>query len=455
MRKSTEATQPIVRDLGEGLILRQATAEDTEAAAEFQAQVHARPGESGDPFRVWTMDLMRGALPGFQPEDFTLVEDTSAGAIVSMLNLISQKWSYGGVEVAVGRIELVSTHPDYRRRGFIRAQMGAVHELSARRGEKMQVISGIPWYYRQFGYEMAVEYGFGYACSRSGRPALDEGEEHPYTVRRATDGDIAFVSRLYDKGMRRYLVSCVRDEALWRYELFGRSENTYGLTETCVVEAATGARVGLLAHARQLWNGDLNALVYELEGDASWREVTPSVVRYLRRTGEGYAVRDEPGSFRGVMLALSTEHPVYAVVEDASPHWERPRAWYVRIADLTDFIRHVKPVLEGRLADSDAAGHTGELSIGFVDYGVNLSFDDGRLVRVKRLGKPRQGDSWLDRGSSDALFPGLTFLQLLFGFRSSEELEYAFPYCEIRSPDARVVLDALFPKGPSHIWAIW
>ena len=165
--------------------------------------------------------------------------------------------------------------------------------------------------------------------------------------------------------------------------------------------------------------------------------------------------RDGSGSFRDVMFALSTEHPVYGVVEDATSHWERPRAWYVRIADIPGFIRHVAPVLEGRLVGSDAAGHTGELSIGFIDYGVDLSFDNGRIARVERRRNPARGDSWLDRGSSDALFPGLTFLQLLFGFRSSEELEYAFPDCEIRSPTARVVLDVLFPKSPSHLWAIW
>ena len=455
MRENTEVPRPILRDLGEGLILRQATVGDTEAAAEFQAQVHARPDESGEPFRVWTRDLMSGALPGFGPGDFTLVEDTDTGAIVSMLNLIAQTWSYGGIEVAVGRIELVSTHPDYRRGGLIRAQMGAVHDLSAARGEQMQVISGIPWYYRQFGYEMAVEYGFGHSCSWSGGPAPTDGAEGPYRVRRAAEGDIPFVSRVYDKGMSRYLLSCVRDEGLWWYELFGRSEDTYGLTEICVVEAATGAPVGLLAHARELWYGDLMVLLYELEGETSWSEVTPGVVRYLRGTGAEYAARYGSGSFRDVMFALSTEHPVYGVVEDATPHWERPRAWYVRIADIPGFIRHVAPVLEGRLAGSDAAGHTGELSIGFIDYGVDLSFDNGRIARVERRRNPARGDSWLDRGSSDALFPGLTFLQLLFGFRSSEELEYAFPDCEIRSPTARVVLDALFPKSPSHLWAIW
>ena len=155
------------------------------------------------------------------------------------------------------------------------------------------------------------------------------------------------------------------------------------------------------------------------------------------------------------MFALSTEHPVYGAVEATTPHWERPRAWYVRIADIPGFMRHVSPVLERRLVASGRAGHTGELSIGFIDYGVDLSFENGRLHRVERRAKPARGDSWLDRGSSDALFPGLTFLQLLCGFRSSEELEYAFPDCEIRNPAARMVLDALFPKSPSHLWAVW
>lgn len=115
-------TKELRRDLGEGLILRQATAEDTEAAAEFQAQVHL-PHTFAESFRIWTRDLMSGALPGFQPGDFTVVDDTRSGAIVSMLNLIPQTWSFGGIEISVGRIELVSTHPDYRKRGLVRAQI--------------------------------------------------------------------------------------------------------------------------------------------------------------------------------------------------------------------------------------------------------------------------------------------------------------------------------------------
>ena len=113
MSPSAEALGFLPWDLGDGLVLRQATADDTEAAAEFQSQVHL-PHTFAESFRIWTRDLMSGALPGFQPGDFTLVEDTGTGDIVSILNLIPQTWSYGGVEISVGRIELVSTHPERR-----------------------------------------------------------------------------------------------------------------------------------------------------------------------------------------------------------------------------------------------------------------------------------------------------------------------------------------------------
>jgi hypothetical protein len=53
---------------------------------------------------------------------------------------------------------------------------------------------------------------------------------------------------------------------------------------------------------------------------------------------------------------------------------------------------------------------------------------------------------------NDALFPGLTFLQLLFGYRSMTELEYAFPDCRALNDPAFALLNVLFPKRPSWVW---
>lgn len=208
-------------------------------------------------------------------------------------------------------------------------------------------------------------------------------------------------------------------------------------------------------HIRGLWDGEPCVFLYELKDGASWREVTPSVVRYLRRMGEAYSARQTRPAFRNLAFELGTEHPAYQVMNDGAPRWKRIRAWYVRVPDIAGFLRRVTRVLERRLADSAAAGYGGRLTIGFVDHGVDFLFDNGRVAEVKRLAKPRKGGNWLNSGTCDAFFPGLVFLQLLFGFRAADELEYSVPDCDIGAPETRGLLDALFPKLPSHVWGIW
>ena len=47
-------------------------------------------------------------------------------------------------------------------------------------------------------------------------------------------------------------------------------------------------------------------------------------------------------------------------------------------------------------------------------------------------------------------FPPLVFLKLVFGYRSLEELHYAYPDCWATEGDA-LTLEALFPKQPSWL----
>jgi len=54
----------------------------------------------------------------------------------------------------------------------------------------------------------------------------------------------------------------------------------------------------------------------------------------------------------------------------------------------------------------------------------------------------------------DSAFPDLTFLQLLFGYRSLEELDRSFADCRPGRGDARVLLEALFPGRPSDLWPV-
>ena len=434
------------RDLGDGLVLRRATIADAEKLADFNATVHQDLEEPDVGIDVWTRDMMRGDHPTTGALDFLIVEDIRTGAIASSLCLISQRWSYSGIPFGVGRPEMVGTHPDYRRRGLVRAQFAVIHQWSAERGEAVQVIGGIPWYYRQFGYEMALELDTGRFGYPADVPPLAEGATEPYRVRLATEADIPFLAQAYQFGMRRGRVACLRDTAQWRYDLCGHSPTSDMRLDLRVIETVEGTPIGFFCCHPRLWNGGIYVAVYELAPGVSWLPVTPTVLRTLKSVGEAYAAGSGE-RFDTINFSTETEHPVYHVTPSRLRGLLRPYAWYVRVADLTGFLRHIAPALDARLADSILVGHTGELKLNFYRTGLSLQFVEGRLTEVA---------SWqpsaTERGP--AAFPDLTFLQLLFGYKSLDELQHAFPDCMIRTDDARVLLDTLFPKQVSNIWPI-
>ncbi len=444
MRKVEDRTLP--RDLGDGLVLRRATVDDAERLADFNAIVHPDLEEPDVGVDVWTRDMMRGDHPTTGAGDFLIVENTRSGAIASSLCLISQRWSYSGIPFGVGRPEMVGTHPEYRRRGLVRTQFDVIHRWSAERGEAVQVIGGIPWYYRQFGYEMALELDSGRFGYPADVPALAEGAAEPYRIRPATEADIPFLARAYDFGMRRGRVACLRDVAQWRYDIAGHSPTSDMRLDIRVIETAGGVPVGFFGHHPRLWNGGIYVAIYELAPGVSWLPVTPTVFRYLKSLGAAYAAANGE-RFDTINFGTGTEHPVYHVIPSRLRGLLRPYAWYVRVADLAGFLRHIAPALDARLADSILVGHSGELKLNFYRTGLCLTFAAGRLTDIA---------SWqpsaTERGH--ASFPDLTFLQLLFGYTSLDELQHAFPDCMIRTDEARVLLDTLFPKQGSNLWSI-
>jgi Acetyltransferase (GNAT) domain len=455
-----QAHHGMLKDLGGGLILRRARRDDAEAVAAFNARVHHSSGgafEQREPHRgvaASTRDLMTGDHPTCDASDFTVVEDTKTGSIVSSACLIGQRFSYEGVEFDAGLPELVGTNPDYRRRGLVREQFEVLHRWSKERGHLMQAIAGIPYYYRRFGYEMAVYMGWGrriYVQDIPGKPSgSHDGRDSPraYHLRPAKASDARFLSELDSRARERYLLASSRDENLWRYEVAGRDPESDESLEVRIVENESGSPSGFVCHTRDLRDGTLEVYGYELANGVSWLEVTPFVLREFAEIGQK---RDSPEKKpASLTFALGEHHPLYDAAPepplyslDRNDHY----AFYVRVPDLPAFLRHVRPVLERRIAASVAAGHTRELKVSFYGDGLRLELERGRLSAVEQW-SPSVEDS------GDAAFPDLTFLQLLFGHRSLEALDHAFADCSPGEGDAQVLLRALFPRRHSALWPI-
>jgi predicted N-acetyltransferase YhbS len=439
----------IIKDLGDGLILRRATPDDTEALVAFNGRIHAEP-DSEEEFvgvAVWVRDLMTKPHPTFDPADFTIVEDTAAEKIVSSLNLINQIWSYGGVEFGVGRPELVGTDPEYRRRGLIREQFDLIHQWSAQRGHKVQAITGIPHYYRMFGYEMALNLGGGRIGYLPHIPKLKDDEQEPYLFRPATKADIPFIMEVYQRALERNLVGCRRDSAYWQYEIDGKSTQNIQRSELRLIETADGELVGYIQHAKSVWNPVINLWSYELKAGISWLDITPSVIRYLVKTGKEYAAKKDKIELAGYNFSLGAEHPAFQVLPERMPRTHKPYSWYIRVADLPDFLLHIGSVLERRLADSYLVGHTGDLKISLYRFAVKLTFEKGALKGVESY-RPEHNED------ADVLFPDLTFLRVMFGYESFDIVENAFPDCFARTDQGRALVPVLFPQKNSNVWAI-
>jgi hypothetical protein len=451
MSTPSTVTDQLPIDLGDGLILRRSRVQDAEALADFNARVQSDEGPDKPDERVgvWAHDLLSKPHPTFKPGDFTIVEEVSSGKIVSTMNLIPQTWTYAGIPFKVGRPELVGTLIEYRNRGLVQRQFDLIHQWSAQNGDKLQAITGIPYYYRIFGYEMALNLSGGRVGFPTHIPRLNEGDQEPFKFRPATDTDISFLSELYIKGCQRSLVACLRNDVMWKDELFGKSEKNVQRLEHRIIETATGDRVGFISHPFFPWGDMMPLFWFELATGFTWREVTPSVIRYLENFYNQYKPEQgTPKPFGAFGLWFGEDHPVYHIMPDRLPRIRKPYAFYLRVPNVPDFLQLIAPVLEKRLVESPIAGYSGEVKITFYRNGARLVLDKGKLVTVEAYKPSPYGHT------GNAGFPPHTFLQLLFGYRSLEMLKASFADCWTDRDEIHILLDTLFPKIPSDVWPV-
>lgn len=442
----------IFQEIGDRLVMRSASGEDTEALVNLQKHAFAHPdtGELDEGVALWTRNLMSGKHPTFRPQDFLVVEDTRTRALVSCLCLISQKWTMDGIAFGVGRVEIVCTDAAYRNRGLVREQFRVLHEWSRERGELIQAITGIPYYYRQFGYEYAIEL---VAPRRTfvpqQVPQLKQDEKEKFVLRHARHGDLPFVAEMYQRGEERSFIYCARDLEMFEYEHFVEDDGTDGYGSWWdVIETTDGARVGVLRHNRYIFQGRNQATWFEILPEYAWDEVTPPVLRALQQQSE--TMRNIDGKpLTHFIWFFAANHPFYQWLGDNSAPLWGPYAWYIRVPDLPAFLRHIASVLEKRLAASDFQNHSGALRFNFFKSGVEIIFENGKIVNTQAW-RATAGD-FGQSGFGNATFPDLTFLKLMFGYRSRPEIQAEFPDCLMDSDKTTALIDVLFPKQVSNI----
>ncbi len=453
MATFTAASPNYRRELGEGLIQRWSTPEDTENIAQLCGIVFR--DKDDEPLNLRMMDNVRqhmsGDFPLMGPGDYAVIEDTGkeGNPLVACTCLWRQEWEYEGIAFGVGQPEFVATHPNYRHRGLIRALFDMLHTRSEAEGRLVQGITGIPYFYRQFGYEYALELEGRRVTYLSLIPRAQASTPEPYALRAATPEDIPLLMELYNRQRSTSMVWSVASERYWRYQIEEVKDPLVvgkQMGVRLIVDDA-GAVQGYLMVAIKRWGNSLNVYAMNVAAGVSWHAVVPPLLRALQAYGMQIpAVEPDVPPLNAISFWLGSAHPVYDVLGEAlAPFYEPPYAWYVRVPDVPAFLRHIAPALESRLANSAAAAYTGDLTLDFYRGGLHLVFDKGHITHIEPWRAPAY------KNNADASCPALVFLQLLFGYRSLDELRYAFPDVRVEKSEAEVLLNALFPKKFSWV----
>lgn len=439
------------RELGDGLVLRWSTARDLEKLQALFSHVFRESPERPPNHYVasWVDDVLGGRHPLGGPDDVALVEDERRGLVVAASAVLSQSFEIEGLRVPVGRPEPVASHPDYRNRGLVRGTFELFHARSAARGQLVQAITGIPYYYRQFGYEYALDLGGGRTVPFAAIPSLKEGEKEPYTLRDATLADIPLLAALYERERARAAISTPIDETFWRWLVAGQRDESGEGWRPQVIVAEGGLGVGYVLLRRLRYGDTLGLNGLAVEAGASLAAVLPSVLRALRdRAPElpAWISEGEQKPPANLRFMMGRAHPTYDLLGEAlTSRVGPPYAWYIRVPDVPALVRHIGPVLERRLSESAMANYSGELKLTFYRDGLRLALDGGRLTAAE----PWRTQPW--GPEADGGLPPLVFLQLLFGHRSLGELRHAFP--DVWASDkAQPLIEALFP--PRLAWAL-
>ncbi len=429
-------------NLGDGLRLRFATVDDIEPLAQFNGRIHGDHGFS-EFIAQWTREFASPSHPTCGPEWVTLVEDTSTGQVVSSMCLIPQTWTFDGIPFPVGRPEAVGTDPAYRRRGLVRNQFDVLHAKSDRAGHMAQGITGIPWYYRQFGYAYAIDLDGGRCVYPALIPALKDGETEAYRFRLMTLDDVPLVMELYDRDCSRSLVACPRSEAEWRRTNFDVMPPAVPYSLLTIIETTEGRAVGVTRTGRELsWRGMFPVRMFNVIEGQSLRAVLPSVLRWLKTEAETVASAQQK-PVPTIHFELGEQHPAFEAMPEVFHKIIPSYAWYMRVTDVPKFLNHIAPVLEGRLAQSALKGFSGEIKVSEYVRGFKLKIEQGKI----------SAEAWTPDDSDQAMFPPYTFLQLLFGRRSLSDLRYMFPDCRAED-EAVVVFETLFPRRYSNVMPI-
>ena len=410
------------------------TDEDIEELVKFHSIVHPDDDPEVLPRQI-------ANLPGFGRDMNYIIRDIDKGIIVSTLNAIPHLWNYEDIPLRNLELGWVGTLKEYRRKGLNKLLYTHFDNLLLSGNYDISTIQGIPYFYRQFGYDFVIPMDHTVWIRTNQIQPFDAKNPPDYMklkIRPADKKDIPAMMSLLDELNQKLLIYASRSTELWELQETIKKQWDSDFQSYVVLDGSKIIGYFRLVEDIKKENSPNKSTMNVIESSIPTFDGVRRVLQFLYNE----ALQNDFPLIGSLGPSFNTLSRVMENIGGSGKPWWK---YQVRIPNMTSFLQKISPVLERRLKGTMFEGLTYDVIMNTFQNCYKLKFVKGKIVDVSNLGPQQVNENHAFRAPPNDL------VRLVLGAYSIKEIEQNNIDFIVRG-DVRLIAETLFPKKESSVY---
>jgi len=351
------------------------------------------------------------------------IEENDSNKIVSSITLMPLEWNFNKISIPICEMGLVGTLPKYRNRGLMGIMNKLYEDIMRQEGYLLSAIRGIPYYYRRFGYEFALNLDERVLLNNNQVPSR---KLEKICFQKATKQDLTYIRSIYDKEQERFFITNRFNSDTFMYK-FMNDDFDDNFLSTFLIKIK-GNPNSFFSIGMSYDNVAFSLIVPEVNEESMIK-----ILQFVKILNEE---KDQ------IIFHVNSDTKFAQYICSIGGKKDLGYGWQIRIPNIKEFLHAISSVLEQRIERSSYKGLSKDIIISDYRDIFTLRFKNGKVedIEVKK-GYPFPG-------SCDVQIPGSTLIKLLLSDKTFEEIKYILKD-SILKPGSEKLIKILFPKKPS------
>jgi len=350
------------------------------------------------------------------------IKDNKKNKLVSSICLTPLDWQIEDIALPICEMEFVGTLEEYRGKRFIKTLNDLYENVMEQNGYILSVIRGIPYYYRNLGYEYTSSLDDRIMISVSKIPQIDYKQ---ITIRKADLRDLSFIESKYKEFHQNFYIYNRFDLECFKFKYF--NEEFDSETRSTYVFEEAGELKNYFSIGKSYDNQNYEIICPDLT-----KRQMNMLLRFIINLGN-YSKEDI------MILSISEASLLFSYIKSLGGLPFSSYGWQVKIPNLKRFFQIIKKLIEERLEKTEFKGLKRTVAISNYQETFKLIFNNGKIeaIEVKKEYPSAQ--------NTDLRIPGALLFKLLLGDRTIKEINYIIKDALV-SNSSKSLIETMFPK---------